>query len=278
MALTKIWPFAQNVPIVYPDTGNPTPYFNTQLQLLLEASGVFEEDIATLSSTKADKSIEIIAGDGLDGGGDLSADVTIDANVQDILDLISTTQGTILYRGASDWAALAPGTSGQYLKTQGSGANPVWATVSAGGAAWTVIHSAATGTVSSVDITGLSAYNELLIMIVEVTASVSGVRQVLLSVNNGASYYNSAGNYKRVPANGVLANDTAYLYHGTATTAARTMVGHIKNLKGTMKIATDSHSDNYHIFDFSSSDVDAIRISNSGGGNLTGGVIHVLGR
>ncbi len=47
----------------------------------------------------------------------------------------SSTQGSILYRGASTWAALAPGTSGQYLKTNGAAANPSWATVSGGGGA-----------------------------------------------------------------------------------------------------------------------------------------------
>lgn len=43
-----------------------------------------------------------------------------------------TTQGDILYRDGSGLQKLAAGTSGQYLKTQGSGANPVWGTVSAG--------------------------------------------------------------------------------------------------------------------------------------------------
>ena len=43
-----------------------------------------------------------------------------------------TTQGDILYRDGSGLQRLAAGTSGQYLKTQGSGANPVWADVSAG--------------------------------------------------------------------------------------------------------------------------------------------------
>jgi hypothetical protein len=44
---------------------------------------------------------------------------------------IDNTQGDILYRGASAWAALGPGTSGQFLKTQGAAANPVWASASA---------------------------------------------------------------------------------------------------------------------------------------------------
>ena len=43
-----------------------------------------------------------------------------------------TTQGDILYRGASGLARLGAGTSGQFLKTQGTGANPVWGTVSTG--------------------------------------------------------------------------------------------------------------------------------------------------
>ena len=50
-----------------------------------------------------------------------------------LLDAVfSSSQGAILYRGSSAWSALAPGTSGHYLKTQGAGADPVWASVSAG--------------------------------------------------------------------------------------------------------------------------------------------------
>jgi len=45
----------------------------------------------------------------------------------EILENISATQGTILYRGAAGWAALAVGVSGQYLQTQGAAANPQWA-------------------------------------------------------------------------------------------------------------------------------------------------------
>lgn len=51
--------------------------------------------------------------------------------VSDLLDSVfGTTQGGILYRGASAWALLSPGTSGQYLKANGTGANPSWATFS----------------------------------------------------------------------------------------------------------------------------------------------------
>jgi hypothetical protein len=51
-----------------------------------------------------------------------------------ILDFIgSAAQGDILYRGASAWARLGAGTSGHFLKTQGTGADPVWAAVSGSG-------------------------------------------------------------------------------------------------------------------------------------------------
>lgn len=52
------------------------------------------------------------------------------ANQSALLDnLFGSAQGTVLYRGASLWSALAPGTAGQYLQTGGASANPSWATV-----------------------------------------------------------------------------------------------------------------------------------------------------
>jgi len=50
---------------------------------------------------------------------DLVADVT----------LTSVTQGDVLYRGASKWVNLAPGTSGQVLTSGGAGAAPSWSTI-----------------------------------------------------------------------------------------------------------------------------------------------------
>jgi hypothetical protein len=53
--------------------------------------------------------------------------------LSELLDFIgSAAQGDILYRGAATWARLAAGTNGQFLQTQGAGANPQWAS---GGAA-----------------------------------------------------------------------------------------------------------------------------------------------
>jgi hypothetical protein len=51
-----------------------------------------------------------------------------DATLTQVLDLTGgAAQGDVLYRGASAWDNLAAGTSGQFLQTQGAGANPTWA-------------------------------------------------------------------------------------------------------------------------------------------------------
>jgi hypothetical protein len=104
MALTKIWPFSAQVPIVYTDTGNPTHYFNTQLQLLLEASGVFEGDIATIND-----SITTIE-------GDITTIETTIANLElnDLADVDTTgaSNGDVLEFDGTDWVAAAPSGGG----------------------------------------------------------------------------------------------------------------------------------------------------------------------
>jgi len=55
-------------------------------------------------------------------------------SLSDALDFVgSAAHGDLLVRGASGWVRLAAGTSGQYLQTQGAGANPQWAAASGGG-------------------------------------------------------------------------------------------------------------------------------------------------
>lgn len=50
-----------------------------------------------------------------------------EVSLSTVLDWLSATQGALLYRGASAWAALAAGTAGQVLRSGGAGANPSWA-------------------------------------------------------------------------------------------------------------------------------------------------------
>lgn len=57
-------------------------------------------------------------------------DLTTAAKVSGVLDLIASTPGSLLARGASQWAGLAPSAAGKILKDNGAGAVPSWATLS----------------------------------------------------------------------------------------------------------------------------------------------------
>lgn len=69
--------------------------------------------------------------------------------------VFGNAQGDILYRDATAWKVLAPGTSGQFLKTTGPGGNPQWATGSGSGGGLFNATLSATPTQSS---TGFSSW------------------------------------------------------------------------------------------------------------------------
>jgi hypothetical protein len=55
-------------------------------------------------------------------------------SLSDLLDLaFGSVRGSVLYRGVSGWAALAPGSSGDVLQSGGVSADPSWASTSGGG-------------------------------------------------------------------------------------------------------------------------------------------------
>lgn len=63
-----------------------------------------------------------------------TANTVSGATLTSIMDSVfGNTQGDILYRNATVWTVLSPGTSGNFLQTQGAAANPIWAAVSASG-------------------------------------------------------------------------------------------------------------------------------------------------
>ena len=71
------------------------------------------------------------------------------------------TQGAILYRGASAWQELGPGTAGQVLQSGGAAANPSWVTNSGGGGtgsgAIQIVSQQTVTDVSTIQFTGLAA-------------------------------------------------------------------------------------------------------------------------
>lgn len=62
--------------------------------------------------------------------------IPLDEALSAQLDAISNVQGSILFRNASDWVALAPGTDTYVLTAGGPGADPSWEVAGGGGAAW----------------------------------------------------------------------------------------------------------------------------------------------
>ena len=54
------------------------------------------------------------------------------SGLQQSLDRITDVQGSVLFRGATEWDGLGPGTSGYVLSTQGPGADPQWVPNTAG--------------------------------------------------------------------------------------------------------------------------------------------------
>lgn len=88
---------------------------------------------------------------------------TEECTLSEVLDFISSAaQGDILYRGASSWARLGAGTSGQALVTGGASANPSWSAVGSGsGGALTLISSQSLASASSVTFSSLGSYSHL---------------------------------------------------------------------------------------------------------------------
>lgn len=74
------------------------------------------QTVLAKDSTHPDGTVQVDVGDFLGGGSPLPSGV----------------QGDILYHDATEWKALTAGTNGQFLKTQGADADPVWATVPSG--------------------------------------------------------------------------------------------------------------------------------------------------
>lgn len=96
-------------------------------------------------------------------------------DIETLLDSISNVRGSVLYRGAAGWAALAPGTSGDVLTTGGVGADPAWA---AGGGGSNVVETWP-AVMSSNDTGAFATLADLLVPRVSVSVS-----SILAAFNN----------------------------------------------------------------------------------------------
>lgn len=116
-----------------------------------------------------------------------------------------STRGSILYRGASGWAILAPNTAGYFLKDGGVGADPSYAAVPNTG----LLEFIETRAVDGDEIFDVSAYNSVRFIGRAVTSSSSGSRRLQVSTDGGSTYLSSSGDYVLIdPATGTESNGT----------------------------------------------------------------------
>lgn len=157
VSTSLIAPMNISVPIVDPETGNPTPYFQQLLQkiaisgalkvtngvlglgtgsvttLEIADGTIVTIDVANNAITYA-KMQNVSATKLLLGRNSALAGVVEEVTLSQLLDWIGTTaRGDVLFRGASTWSRLPAGTAGQVLTTQGTGADPTWTTPASGG-------------------------------------------------------------------------------------------------------------------------------------------------
>ena len=98
-------------------------------------SPLFTTAVATSTSTPAlSFSLTSAAANTIFGNNTSGSAAPAYYGISSYLDTFGTTQGSMLYRGASGWVVLAPGTSGYVLQTNGSGSNPTWTAVASGAA------------------------------------------------------------------------------------------------------------------------------------------------
>lgn len=122
--------------ITDPKTGNPSQYFQRQWELMIRFIGVTNAGLGPSGVTAGAYGPTVskftIPQFVVNTNG-----VITEASEETLAALLDgafgSTEGDLLYRGATSWAALAAGTAGNVLQTNGPAAAPTWVTPSGGG-------------------------------------------------------------------------------------------------------------------------------------------------
>lgn len=297
-------PLSSQVAIV-DEEGRPTAEFARLLQKLglaaelkLNADGTIgiADDSITEAMIQDDAvtlpKIEDISDDRVLGNNNGSAASPEELTASEVLDMIGATHGDILYRDSADWQVLAPGTAGQVLQTNGSGADPSWVTSSSAGAwalagtSWAatgVYDQAVDGAQANVSFLDLAGKTDIMVIMAATTLSVSGQEQLQVSTNNGSTWFTTSGDYISIDSAGVTTNTPGSRFVDTNHTAARhsTQIIWGANVTGIPKpmdlVPRGSGGKLVH-FIASTSPINAVRVNGSNGGNVNGGKIYCLAR
>jgi hypothetical protein len=149
--------------------------------------------------------------------------------------------------------------------------------------AWTLVNSWTYSTgVPQVDFTGLAGYSEIRVLLRLVSCTGSGIRQVRVSTNNGSTFLSTSGDYVIAidSGSGTVGNQAEIQLHTLATTAARSAEIVFKgwNLTDSKTAQMRNRIDFTEVVIPTTSALNALRIFDISGGNLSGGSIYVWGR
>jgi hypothetical protein len=146
---------------------------------------------------------------------------------------------------------------------------------------WALVNSWVYSTpVAQVDFTGLAGYTDVRVLIRGMTVSVSGQRAVRVSTDNGSTFLSASTDYLFVGSDGVETASTTLNVHATASAAARSAAVEICGFNLTsLKVAQIlNRIDIRAVIIPTTSALNAVRVLNSAGGNLTAGNIYVFAR
>jgi hypothetical protein len=218
-------------------------------------------------------------------------DRAVNPNAQQILDQVTNTNYSIIYRSPIGWVGLDPGSNGDVLTS--AGGEPKWLPLPGSGvtagATWSLLdqngHAITSGTTwthsvnqPTVDVIGLGGYNEIMAVFKNVTCASAQGRSFVLGDTNGASWYQASGDYSTYGADGVLAAQANVGGLSVTSALARSGGIHIQQWnKPILKQTFSFNSFNYGFFNQTVA-LNALRLRNGGSANWTGGSLYVFGR
>ena len=164
------------------------------------------------------KAADLTAGTGISISGK-----TVSVSTSAALDIIGSTRGSLLYRGASGWTLLAPGTSGYLLQTNGAGADPSFVAPPSTGGGFSAAPSVITSSQT-----------------VTIPAGTTKARVWVIGGGAGSQHYAGGGGggcaYKYLT--GLTAGNTFTATIGAAGAATPTAGGNTTLASGTQTIST----------------------------------------
>lgn len=153
-----------------------------------------------------------------------------------------------------------------------------WDAFSGGSGAWVLVTSAAASG-ASVNFTGLAGYSEIMVMIVDVAATGSCIRQCVVSIDNGSNFLTSSGDYIQVDSSGAKTNATSLSFtngnNATAQTAWITIKGF--NLSTPKPVENGQPTTNLVAYIPTANALNALQVKASSNA-FNAGTIYIYGR